>query len=244
MYNEKTQKYEGYIYCITNDITLEGYIGQTTKTIEERFSDHKRATKNRTGIMYLYDVVEKYGWDLFSVDEVEKIESNTEEELKQLLNEKEIFYINDYNTLFPNGYNISKGGWLLPNTFETCCVYKFDLNGNLIQKYDSMRDAAFNNNVSQADISNCCNGKKVATVGGFYWSKQPVLDKSSMKVHPLKRRISVFTKDNRLINTFDSIMDGVMTILKDRTKYSMVCKVLSNGEYFAHGYIWKFIDSR
>lgn len=36
-YNSKTGKYEGFIYCIKNDINSLMYIGQTSSTLKHRF---------------------------------------------------------------------------------------------------------------------------------------------------------------------------------------------------------------
>ena len=50
----------GYIYKITNSINGKLYIGQTRKTIEERFQVHiKNAQKHIN--RYLYDAMNKYG---------------------------------------------------------------------------------------------------------------------------------------------------------------------------------------
>ena len=57
----------GYIYKITNLINNKLYIGQTKKTIEERFKAHikvARQHKNR----YLYDAMNKYGYENFKIE--------------------------------------------------------------------------------------------------------------------------------------------------------------------------------
>lgn len=49
-------------------------------------------------------------------------------------------------------------------------VYKYDLQMNLIEIYSCTREAALLNNAKQANIVNCCNGKKgYKTVKGFIY---------------------------------------------------------------------------
>lgn len=238
MYNEKNNKYEGYIYCIYNKINSCSYIGQTIRTIETRFKAHKTNSKNINRSIYLYSDVKNFGWDNFNVFEIEKIETDTLSELKALLDEKEIFYIEKYNTLYPNGYNISKGGWILPNTFDTCKVYKFDLDGNLLQEYKSMADAAENNHLSQADISNCCNNKKVATVGGFYWSKNKTFNKPKISAH--KKRIIMMDLSGNILKEFNSITEAAIIMFDNKKKHSAISKCLTGESKTALGYVWRY----
>ena len=49
-------------------------------------------------------------------------------------------------------------------------VYKYDLQMNLIETYSCTREAAILNDAKQANIVNCCNGKKgYKTVKGFIY---------------------------------------------------------------------------
>jgi len=49
-------------------------------------------------------------------------------------------------------------------------VYKYDLQMNLIETYSCTREAALLNDAKQANIVNCCNGKKgYKTVKGFIY---------------------------------------------------------------------------
>lgn len=240
MYNEEIGKYEGYIYQIYNPFNMKSYIGQTSIDIHRRMIQHKTKAKNHpSSSIYLYSDVRDFGWNAFSVYMIEKLECDSKEDLRVLLNNKEIFYIAQHNSLYPNGYNISKGGDVLPNTFEECRVYKFDLDGNLIASYDSIAEAARINNVSQADISNCCNGKKVVTVGGFYWSKEPAL--SIGDINRQKTRVVVYNLDCRLIKVFDSMKDGAEEMYGDKNFSYHISNSINSGRASC-GYVWKRYD--
>lgn len=93
----------GYIYKITNIINNKIYIGQTRKTIEERFQAHINKAKQHTN-RYLYDAMNKYGYDNFIPSEIEECDDN-------LLDEREIYWIAYYNTTNKQyGYNMTIGG--------------------------------------------------------------------------------------------------------------------------------------
>ena len=47
-------------------------------------------------------------------------------------------------------------------------VYQYDINGILIAKYPSAREAERVSGINHKDISSCCNGKR-KTAGGFIW---------------------------------------------------------------------------
>ena len=57
----------GYIYKIINLSNQKIYIGQTKKTIEERFQSHLKLAKNHVN-RYLYDAMNKYGYNNFIIE--------------------------------------------------------------------------------------------------------------------------------------------------------------------------------
>ncbi len=102
----------GVIYKITNRVNGKLYYGQTKQPPNRRWSQHKQAAK-KGGKMILYEAIRKYGVENFTFEIV--CECETLEEL----NQKEIHYIQEGNTLAPNGYNAGRGGDNYEKTDET-----------------------------------------------------------------------------------------------------------------------------
>lgn len=97
----------GYIYKITNELNGLIYIGQTVKARPtDRFSQHKylaRHLEQEKGVSYLHRAMAKDGVDNFNFEVIEEIDD-------EKLNEREVYWIQKYNCLVPNGYNITEGG--------------------------------------------------------------------------------------------------------------------------------------
>lgn len=240
MYNEETGMYEGYIYQIYNSFNMKSYIGQTTQTIKMRLAVHKTHSKKCNDSLYLYTDVRNFGWDIFDVYEVEKVECSILEDLRELLNEKEVYYISNYNTLYPNGYNISPGGNFC-SIYAYKKVYQFNLNKELIAEYKSMADASYQTGVPISMISMCCNGH-YATAGDFYWSNTLHLPNDVDK-RRLKTRVVQYTLSGVLVDIFDSMMQAGLIFTTDKKRARSISldisKCASGKSKTAHGYIWK-----
>ncbi|MDO4778521.1 MAG: GIY-YIG nuclease family protein [Tissierellia bacterium] len=91
------------IYIIKNKINGKVYIGQTIQTFQARMSEHRKKARNNANFP-LYNAINKYGLKSFSFEVLDTANSQQE------LDEKEIAYIKKYNSLYPNGYNLTKGG--------------------------------------------------------------------------------------------------------------------------------------
>ena len=92
---------KGSIYIIRNTINDKVYIGQTTQTINIRFTNHKMA--NRTGEdTKFYRAMRKHGEDNFYPELLEEVEIKD-------LNDRERYWIKYYDSYY-NGYNSTLGG--------------------------------------------------------------------------------------------------------------------------------------
>lgn len=92
-----------YIYKITNKINNKVYIGQTTKTIEERWKRHcSDALSGRLKTKFAL-AIRKYGVKSFRVEKIDTAKTKDE------LNKKEVYWISFYNSVY-EGYNSTDGG--------------------------------------------------------------------------------------------------------------------------------------
>jgi len=90
------------LYKVTNTKNGKVYIGQTNRSIEERWKEHcKPALRERS---YLSNAIQKYGKENFAVEELAKCETQEE------LDKQEDELINSHNSMSPNGYNLRHGG--------------------------------------------------------------------------------------------------------------------------------------
>ena len=95
------------VYRVTNKINGKQYIGYTTKTLEERKKLHLSKAKSPSNKHYFYlfkQAIRKYGIDNFDWEVLENCSS-----IEECCN-REIYYISEYNTISPNGYNLTEGG--------------------------------------------------------------------------------------------------------------------------------------
>ena len=99
----------GIIYLITNKTTKKEYVGVCTVSLEERWSGSNGHVESAKKGQYinkysLQAAIRKFGEKDFSMEEIDNGSS------KDDLTAKEKYWIGKLNTLFPNGYNLNKGG--------------------------------------------------------------------------------------------------------------------------------------
>lgn len=93
------------IYKITNLINGKEYVGQSIN-IERRIKDHFLKALNINDCSYntaIHQAIRKYGAENFDWKIVEECSVDD-------IDDKERYYIQYFNTLAPNGYNILPGG--------------------------------------------------------------------------------------------------------------------------------------
>lgn len=96
---------KGKIYKITNKVNGKIYVGQTIKSLKERFQKHCWGTTNNDKYhlnMAIKKAIRKYGKENFTIELIEEVETNK-------LDEREVYWISFYDS-YNKGYNCTLGG--------------------------------------------------------------------------------------------------------------------------------------
>lgn len=235
LYNEDCKKLQNKIgiYCFTNRLNGKQYVGQSTD-INRRLKEHWR--HEGIGHNSAIDLaLEKYGNDYFYTSILEYCE-------KEELNKKEEYWINKLNSIAPNGYNLTKGGdysYVMANCKQTSC---YDLDGALIETFDSIIEGAKKYNLVDSTISFCCQEKDgYKTVGGMIWRygaeeniEVPLISSGSAS----KKRVYCYDKNTKkLICSYEHAKKAAEALgKKDGTgNIRAACR---GKFYYVYGYIW------
>lgn len=144
----------GIIYLIRNNINNKVYIGQTKRSLETRWAQHLQDSDKLD--YALYKAMRKYGKDNFSIEIIEKCPFN-------ILNDKEIYYIEKYNSYInnknSNGYNMTKGGQNIIEYLRTP-VYYINLDNFNFIYFNSISEAIQKTGISRTAIQKHLESKE------------------------------------------------------------------------------------
>lgn len=242
------KEYYGIIYKIENTINNKVYIGQTTQKrgfkgryehrgngIERVYNYHKnRKNKNKEYNVYLFNSIEKYGFDAFTVDEVLDTANSLDE-----LNEKEKYYIEKFDS-FHNGYNCTLGGegmlgYPAPSGKDnkfSMRVCQISPDNELIKIWDSLGDIKRELGISGGAISNVCLGRK-ETSAGFIWVYEKDYDENKDYSRIPKTRgggkstsksVLLLDANNNIVKEFFSAVEASVYLEISKQEISKICK--------------------
>jgi group I intron endonuclease len=144
--DEPTERY-CEIYKINNLTTGKIYIGQAVSHIlnhkryrpygmEGRFKCHisEAFSTKKNQSHYLNNAIRKYSVNDFTIELLEYCEIES-------ANDREIYYIHLFNSLFPNGYNLKNGGSVFTHTDES----KKRVSNGVVNYFKDKKYERFNN---------------------------------------------------------------------------------------------------
>lgn len=209
---------KAYIYKIVNKVNNKIYIGQTSRTVKERYKEHLCSAFSKNLDQPLYRAMRKYGKDAF---EVTTIEGCSVEDV----NDREIYYINKYDS-YNNGYNATLGGDGKPvNDYE-------ELAKNFLESGLSITKYSEEYHLKVSTIRNALNASDLMSK---YREKHPEYNTryNAVTVQMLDK------KTNQVLNIFKSIRKALnyLNVDKDKGHIKAVCNGKRNSAY---GYKWKF----
>ena len=179
----------GIIYKVTNLVNYKVYIGQTVQKLQKRWATH---CSTKSGCLALHNAIQKYGKENFIIQQIDVGDDRVH------LNELEQYWIEIYNSVFPNGYNLTEGGdspvfsetsRLKMSKSQTGKVMSIECRQKMSAErfgkslsytkkvycveldkiYDSIANAERDLGMKgHRNISACCKGTR-KTAGGYHW---------------------------------------------------------------------------
>lgn len=191
------------VYMHTNKINDKKYIGITHLSPELRWLNGKGYQNQLFG-----RAIDKYGWDNFKHDILHTELSQYEAE------QIEIDLISLYNTTDKNfGYNVATGGNIGESSRNRLSktIYQYDIDGNYINCFNSVSDAAVTLKETPCKISLACRYGLNHISCGYRWSYQyqgEKLNKSQMQNSNYRTEIHQYDIDGNYISSYESIMEA------------------------------------
>jgi group I intron endonuclease len=95
----------GVVYLLTNIDTGRSYVGQTTQAVPfDRIFTHRKSALSGNSSNILHRAIRKYGWSAFRIEIIANCDN------RKALDAAEAYFIELYQTMSPNGYNMKHGG--------------------------------------------------------------------------------------------------------------------------------------
>ena len=117
-------------------------------------------------------------------------------------------------------------------------IKQYDLNGDFIEEYNSLSQAAKSLNLLESKISLCCNGLRKSH-GGFQWrfSDDEAPGMCDSKIIYAKK-VAQYDLDDNLLNIYDSTGKAAKAVNGTQSAISRCC----NNKAKTHkGFKWRFI---
>lgn len=230
----------GFIYIIQCNKTNKAYVGQTTKTLDERFKEHLRAARNGHNV-HLCRAIRKHGEDVFQIQLIEEC-SNA------LLNEREEYWIRALNTKV-DGYNETWGGEGVKGYVHNEERRRLMKENHWRKRPDAteiaarIKDARKDWKPSPEAIAKTAaanRGKKRSERTRLLQSEKAQGSNNPMhgKPAPNRRPVEQLTMDGEHVAFYDSIRAAILALGVRSAAIAMCCEGKCKS---SHGYRWRYV---
>ncbi len=206
------------------------YVGITKLNVKDRWLNGRGYQGQE-----VYAPIIKYGWENIKHDiYVSKVSEEEAREIERSL-------ILEWNTLIPNGWNVSDGGYYNNADIFNKEVSQYDIKGNLIKTFSSQREASYAMiNKYSTSICMACK-RKIILAFGYQWRYG-----RKQRIEPINET----KKIARLIDQFSIAGEYIGTHLNASAAAKLFTNSLSAGRHIlqvcrgerkiAYGYQWRF----
>lgn len=213
------------VYCVNNHITGKNYIGQTRKSLDERFEDHVHSG------FRLHEAIKKHGRENFSIFPLDWANS------KEELNEKEKYWISKYHSTDPDmGYNVYRGG-----------IRKYDLyssNAEIIEKIKSGTKNGMNKMSEEDKLNRKIKSRQTQIDKGIYKASGKIKSKKySGSGNPNAKTIFLLNENKEEVQKFPSLLEAseALNLKTGKIRKYSSGKVIPRGLY--RGYCFKMVKT-
>lgn len=208
------ENYFGLVYLITNKINNKKYVGQTSQTLQERWSQHKNVAKKYKNKYALTNAIRKYGNSNFEINAIDYAKDQNE------LNFLEALYSVLYNCYVPNGYNLDICGFKKTRRHPSSVrkmskSYEIKSPAGKIFKVKNMKEFCEKHNLRARSIHRVANGTRKQNKG---WTKPNTNLKIIKLLSPNMEKVDVidcfyyrtqFCKNNNLtVSGLSALING------------------------------------
>lgn len=233
----------GLIYKVTNKENGKVYIGQTTRSLEERKYYHYYRAEHEPEVTHTHfiNALRKYDKDCFSWEIIDTADSQEE------LNEKEIGYIQKYDSIM-YGYNTQAGGQdQKTDKFALACgareFYAYRVNGDFIGTFINATEFSRQYGCQHiADLLNnkytSCNG--IIAIPTDIFTEEILKKKIAKAKNTFRPFIAIDLKTKEEFGPF-TVMKECQDFLGLKSNH--IGEILRGQRNSQGGYTFKFIDN-
>lgn len=236
------------VYRLVNLINSKCYVG-LTKNLTNRIREHKKCSSGKYKIYcYIHKSIKKYGFENFQLEILELCN-------KENVIDREQYYItlfNSNNSIF--GYNLTSGGEHPKDNDETLLkrrlsnpkmrkVASYDLEGNILKTFISIKECSRYYNISDSDIIRCCKKDWTRKNLRFKRYVDTPISNIGRYINNKSKKISEKQKGRKAINrvkckainkqTFEEFLADSIKELSDMIKLNSatIFKILKNKQH-------------